>query len=60
MGTYRVVSAKLPVLGNVEGPLEGQMGLLVVVDEVGSGIVVAASQHARGGILLLDCKRGQN
>jgi hypothetical protein len=36
----------LPVLGNVEAPLELQVRLLVVVDEAGDGVVVATSEHA--------------
>jgi hypothetical protein len=49
--TYHLV---LPVLGNVEGPLELEMVLLVVVDEARDGIVMASSKHARGCVFLLD------
>lgn len=44
----------LPVLGNVEAPLELEMSLLVVVDKAGDGIIVATSEHSRRGFLLLD------
>ena len=33
------------------------MGLLVVIDEAGDGVVVAAREHAGGGLLFLDCTR---
>lgn len=40
----------LPVLLDVERPLELQVGVVVVVGELGHGLVVPASQHAgRGG-----------
>lgn len=45
----------LPVFGDVEGPFKSQVSLLVVVDERGHGIVVATGEHARGGVLFLDC-----
>lgn len=40
----------LPVLGNVEGPLEFEMTFLVVVDEGANCGVVTASEHARRSI----------
>jgi hypothetical protein len=44
----------LPVLGDVKGPLELEVLLLVVVDEGRYGVVVTASEHARGGLFLVD------
>lgn len=41
-------SPNLPVLLDVERPLELEMGVVVVVDEFGHGIIVAAGQHAGG------------
>lgn len=46
---------RLPVLLHVECPLELQMCDVVVVDELGDGLVVAAAYHARGCGLGLDC-----
>jgi hypothetical protein len=43
-----------PVLLNVERPLELEMGLVVIVDELGDGGVVATAEHARGGGFGLD------
>lgn len=48
----------LPVLANVEAPLEMEMSLLVVIDEAGDGVVVTAREHAGGSLLFLDCTRG--
>lgn len=36
----------LPVLLDVKGPLELEVGLVVVVDELGCGVVMATSHHA--------------
>lgn len=47
----------LPVLADVEAPLELEMGLLVVIDEAGHGVVMAAREHAGGSLLLLDCAK---
>lgn len=44
----------LPVLSDIERPLELQVSLLVVVNKGRDGVIVTASQHSRGGILLLD------
>ena len=44
----------LPVLGDVEAPLELEMRLLVVIDEARIGGVVATGKHAAGGLLLGD------
>ena len=46
----------LPVLLDVERPLELQMGLVVVVDEFGNGGVVATAEHARGSGFGFDCE----
>ena len=40
--------SSFPVLLDVERPLELQMGVVVIVDELGDGLVVAAEEHARG------------
>lgn len=44
----------LPFLGDVERPLELQVLLLVVVNEGRDGVVVAAGEHAGGGLFLVD------
>ena len=44
----------LPVLADIEAPLELEMSLLVVVNKAGDGVVVSASEHAGGSIFLLD------
>ena len=49
----------LPIFGNVERPLEQEMGVVVVVEELGHGIVVSAGQHAGGGFFGVDCERGR-
>ena len=46
----------LPVLGNVETPLEPEMLLLIVIHEARDGVVVATGEHAGGSLLLLDLK----
>lgn len=43
-----------PVLLDVERPLELQVDLVVVVDKLGEGCVVAATKHARGSGFGLD------
>ena len=43
-----------PVLSNVEAPLELEMSLLVVIDEARVGRVMAAGEHAAGGLFLGD------
>jgi hypothetical protein len=47
-------SSSFPVLLDVEGPLELQMGVVVIVDEFGDGLIVAAAEHAGGGGFGLD------
>lgn len=44
-----------PILLDVEGPLELQVGVLVIVDKLGHGFVVATAEHTRGCGLRLDC-----
>lgn len=44
----------LPVLGDVETPLELEMLLLIVVHEARDGVVVTTSKHAARCLLLLD------
>jgi len=39
---------RLPVFLDVERPGELQMGLLVIVDELGDGGVVATAEHTGG------------
>lgn len=36
----------LPILCDIERPLELKMGMVVVVDELGNSIVVTAGDHA--------------
>ena len=45
----------LPILADVETPLELEVLLLVVVDKARDGVVVASGEHAGGSLLLLDC-----
>lgn len=47
----------LPILFDVEGPLEEEMGVVVIVKELGDCVVVATSDHARGSLLLVDYKQ---
>ena len=49
------VGRSCPVLLDVEGPGELQVGLVVVVDELGHSGVVATAEHARGSRLGFDC-----
>lgn len=49
----------LPLLGDVESPLKQEMGVVVVVEELGDGVVVAAGDHAGGSLLLVDWKDNQ-
>jgi hypothetical protein len=42
----RFASNSFPVLLDVKGPLELQMGVVVIVDELGDGLVVATAEHA--------------
>jgi hypothetical protein len=44
-----------PVLLNVEGPSELQVSLIVIINELGHGGVVATAEHAGGSGLGLDC-----
>lgn len=53
------LNLNLPILGNVERPLEQEVGVVVVVEELGHGVVVAAGQHAGGGFFGVDCGRGR-
>jgi hypothetical protein len=49
------VGQSFPILLDVKGPLELQVGVLVIVDELGHGFVVATAEHTRGGGFGLDC-----
>ena len=44
----------LPVLADIEAPLEQEMGLLVIINESRDSVVVTAGEHAGGSIFLLD------
>lgn len=44
----------LPVLGDVEGPLEEEVSVVIIVEELGDSVVVAAGDPARGSFLLVD------
>lgn len=52
-----ITSAKrsCPVLLDVKGPGELQMCLVVIVDKLGDGSVVAAAEHAGGSGLGFNC-----
>ena len=54
------VATSLPVLTDVEAPLELEMGLLVVINKARDGVVVAAGEHAGGSIFLLDYRGAQH
>ena len=49
-------SEELPVLGNVKGPLELEMGVVVVIHELGDGVVVATGDHAGRSFFSIDCR----
>ena len=51
----RVRARPLPVLLDVKGPLELQVRVLVVVNELGHGVVVPAGHHARRCFAGGDC-----
>jgi hypothetical protein len=44
----------LPILRNVEAPLEFQVLVLVVVDKGRDGVVMAAREHAARGLLFIE------
>ena len=48
----------IPVLFDIKRPLELQVDMVVVVDKLGNGRVVAACKHARGRRLRLDWRVG--
>ena len=48
------IMGDLPVLGNIKRPLEQQVRVFIVIDELGDGIVVTTGNHARGSLLLRD------
>jgi hypothetical protein len=50
----------LPVLGNVKRPLELQVSVVIIVNELGDSVVVTTSNHAGGSLLLVDWKKRQN
>lgn len=52
-------SNSFPVLLDVERPLELQMCVVVIVDELGDSLVVATAEHAGGGGFGLDCRYRQ-
>lgn len=45
----------LPVFLDIEGPLELQMRLVVVVDELRDSFIVASTNHTRWRCVGLDC-----
>ena len=45
---------RLPILLDVEGPGELQVSLVVIVDELGDGGVVATAEHTGGSGFGLD------
>jgi hypothetical protein len=48
-----------PVLLDVERPLELQVSVVVIIDELGNGLVVATTEHTRRGGFGLDYKGRQ-
>ncbi len=53
--SFSYCSLLSPILGNIKAPLEQQVCLLIVIHEARDRVVVAAGQHARRSLLLLDC-----
>ena len=49
-------SDRLPVLFDVERPLEFQVGVVVIIDKLGDGIVMGASHHSAGRFFRFDCR----
>ncbi len=47
--------SSFPVLLDIERPLELQVDMIVIVDKLGDGGVVATSKHTRGSRLGFDC-----
>jgi hypothetical protein len=58
--TVVLPSRSFPVLLDIKRPLELQVGVVVVVDELGDSLVVATTEHARWGGLRLNCEERQN
>jgi hypothetical protein len=52
--THSWIPRSFPVLLDVERPFELQVGVLIVIDELGDGLVVATAEHARRRGLGLD------
>jgi hypothetical protein len=48
------VPTSFPILLDIEGPLELQMGVVIIVDELGNGLIVATAEHAGWSGLGLD------
>lgn len=46
----------LPLLDDVEGPVELEVGLLVIIDEGGCSGVVTTSDHTGWGIFFSNCE----
>lgn len=46
---------QLPILLDLESPVKLQMGVVVVVNELGDSLVFTSSNHARGRSVGLDC-----
>jgi hypothetical protein len=55
-----LTSSSFPVLLDVKGPLELQMGVVVIVDELGDGLVMTTAEHARGSGFGFDCEGCQS
>ncbi len=49
-------SDQLPVLFDVERPLEFQVGVVVIVDKLGDGTVMGASHHSAGRFFRFNCR----
>ena len=48
------ITVPSPVLGNVKGPLELQVGMVIIIDKLGDGIVVTTGNHAGRSFLVVN------
>jgi len=56
LGTPMSEDDLLPVLFDVERPLEFQVGVVVIIDKFGDGSVMAASNHSAGRFFRFNCR----
>ena len=45
------LGSSFPIFGDVEGPLEFQVCMMIIVNELGDSFVVASGEHARRSLL---------